>query len=141
MSTLRKAQRPLLATLLVIGLAACAAREATETRRATAVAASSASPLYAMDDFARVRKFDAHVNANSADRALLQQATADGFELLSINVDYPAFPPVAEQHAAALALARVDPVRFHWAATFTMQGHGAPDWIERIGGALGQAVA
>src|SRR5690606_28937499 len=141
MSTLRKAQRPLLATLLVIGLMACAAREATETGRAPAVAASSASPPYAMDDFARVRKFDAHVHANSTDRALLEQATVDGFELLSINVDYPAFPPLADQHAAALALARVDPVRFHWAATFTMQGHGAPGWIERIGRELEQAVA
>lgn len=141
MSTLRKAWRLPLAALVVIGLAACVAREATGTGRAPAVVPSSVAQPYAMDDFARVRKFDAHVHANSTDRALLEQATADGFGLLSINVDYPAFPPLADQHAAALALARVDPERFHWAATFTMQGHDAPGWIERIGGELEQAVA
>ena len=60
-----------------------------------------ASDAYSMDDFARVRKYDAHVHANTKDRAFLEQARADGFELLSINVDYPDFPSVALQHEAA----------------------------------------
>lgn len=126
------------AVLSLAVLAACggAAPEPVET-----AADPSASTPYAMDDFDRVAKFDAHVHANSADRALLDQAVEDGFELLSINVDYPAFPPVADQHAAALVLAQADPARFHWAATFGMQGYGAPGWIERIGGELSGAVA
>ena len=66
---------------------------------------TAASDGYAMADFARVRKYDAHVHANTPDPAFLEQARADGFELLSINVDYPDFPSVAKQHAAALALA------------------------------------
>jgi len=96
---------------------------------------------YAMEDFAAVRKFDAHVHANTADRALLDQAAEDGFELMSINVDYPAFPPVPEQHAAALALAKADPARFHWAATFGMEGYGQHGWIDHVGGELEEAVA
>lgn len=134
MRKLTRVWRAVSTGLLVVGLVACGAREGQAER------APVAAP-YAMEDFAGVRKFDAHVHANSADRALLEQAVADGFGLLSINVDYPAFPPVAEQHAAALALAEADPVHFHWAATFTMQGYGAPDWIGRVGAELDQAVA
>ena len=47
-----------------------------------------ASDAYSMADFTRVRKYDAHVHANTSDSAFLEQARADGFELLSINVDY-----------------------------------------------------
>src|SRR5574337_1241333 len=68
-------------------------------------------------DFAHVRKFDAHVHANSDSTAFLEQARADGFELLSINVDYPDFPPIDRQRDIALALAARDPARFHWATT------------------------
>ena len=71
------------------------------------------SMSYGMDDFARVPKFDAHVHANVDDPAFLQQAREDGFELMSINVDYPDFPSIADQHAAAIALAKGDPARLH----------------------------
>ncbi|MBD9369761.1 amidohydrolase family protein [Xanthomonas sp. XNM01] len=96
---------------------------------------------YAMDDFASVRKFDAHVHANADSTAFLEQARSDGFELLSINVDYPAFPPVADQHAIALKQAAADPARFHWAATFTMQGFGDAGWAQATGNALAAEVA
>ena len=58
---------------------------------------------YAMEDFASVRKLDAHVHINVTDPAFLEQARADGFELMSINVDYPDFPKLADQRAASLA--------------------------------------
>ena len=102
---------------------------------------ASGSDTYSMDDFARVRKYDAHVHANNQDDAFLEQARADGFELLSINVDYPAFPSVALQHEAALALAKQDPVRFHWATTFTMKGFGTAGWIDRVEAGLAKDVA
>ena len=128
--------------LLAIWLTACSGGGAGDPAAASEPAADqpAATISYAMEDFAQLRKFDAHVHANSSDRALLEQARADGFQLLSINVDYPAFPPVAEQHAAALALAHADPANFHWAATFTMQGYGTPAWGARIGSELAEAV-
>ena len=46
---------------------------------------------YRLSDFQTVAKFDAHVHANTQDSALVDQARADGFELLSINVDYRPF--------------------------------------------------
>jgi predicted TIM-barrel fold metal-dependent hydrolase len=105
------------------------------------VAQANGSDAYSMDDFARVRKYDAHVHANTRDDAFLEQARADGFELLSINVDYPAFPSVALQHEAAVALAKQDPARFHWATTFTMKGFGTAGWTERVDAGLAQDVA
>lgn len=99
------------------------------------------SGAYSMDDFARVRKYDAHVHANTANAAFLEQARVDGFELMSINVDYPDFPGVALQHDAALALAKADPARFHWATTFSMRGFGTPGWTERVNTGLARDIA
>ncbi|HET8900152.1 MAG TPA: amidohydrolase, partial [Rhodanobacteraceae bacterium] len=94
-----------------------------------------------MADFAHVRKFDAHVHSNTPDPAFLEQARADGFELLSINVDYPAFPSIARQHAAAVALAAQDPAHFHWATTFSMKGFGTAGWADRVDAKLARDVA
>ncbi|HET6783050.1 MAG TPA: amidohydrolase family protein [Pseudoxanthomonas sp.] len=96
---------------------------------------------YSMADFGRVRKYDAHVHANSKNAAFLEQARADGFELMSINVDYPDFPSLALQHDAALALAKKDTARFHWATTFSMKGFGAPGWAERVNAGLARDTA
>src|SRR4051812_11979679 len=104
-----------------------------------AAGAASAAPApsnYSMDNFARVRKFDAHVHGNVIGPALLEQARADNFELLSINVDYPDFPALADQRAAALAQLKMDPARFHWATTFSMQGFGDAGWANKVGEGL-----
>lgn len=91
---------------------------------------------YAVSDFATVRKFDAHVHVNVDDDAFLEQAAADNFELLSINVDYPAFPAFARQAEIARHFARVAPDRFHYAATFSMTGFGEPGWSDRTNALL-----
>jgi predicted TIM-barrel fold metal-dependent hydrolase len=125
---------------LVLVLAACG-RDAAAPEAPAATAAASADATYTMDDFARVPKFDAHVHANTTDRAFLEQARADGFELMSINVDYPDFPSIADQQAAALELARAEPARFHWATTFSMDDYGSPGWAGRAQAGLDAAVA
>ena len=111
--------------------------------QATKSAADKAdeSDAYAMADFGRVRKYDAHVHANSKNAAFLEQARADGFEMMSINVDYPDFPSLALQHDAARALAKKDPARFHWATTFSMKGFGAPGWAEQVNAGLTRDTA
>lgn len=101
----------------------------------------AADTSYDLADFAHVRKFDAHVHANTDSSAFLEQARADGFELLSINVDYPDFPSISRQHAAAVALAARDPKHFHWATTFSMQGFGTPGWTDRVDAKLARDVA
>ncbi|MEP6899737.1 MAG: amidohydrolase family protein [Rhodanobacter sp.] len=106
-----------------------------------AVHASAGSDIYTVADFARVKKFDAHVHSNTSSPAFLEQARADGFELLSINVDYPDFPSLSLQHAASLAQAAKDPAHFHWATTFSMKGFGTVGWAARVNAGLARDVA
>lgn len=94
---------------------------------------------YTVADYARVPKFDAHVHANTADRALVDQARADGFELLSINVDYPDFPPVAEQNAIARSLSAASP-HFHYAGTFTLEDFDTPDFATKVSARIRKTV-
>jgi hypothetical protein len=94
-------------------------------------AARAETMVYSGEDFARIRKFDAHVHANAADHAFLDIARQDGFEILSINVDYPDFPPLDVQARIAHALQAADPAHFHFATTFSMKGFGDPDWTGR----------
>lgn len=96
---------------------------------------------YSMADFGHVPKYDAHFHANNADVAALKQIRADGFEVLSINVDYPDFPTLAQQHQVALELASHDPRHFHWATTFSMKGFGTPHWADRVNAKLADDVA
>ena len=100
-----------------------------------------APEYYGPDDFGNVAKFDAHVHINDAAPAVLEQARVDGFELLSINVDYPDFPALAQQEAVARDLLRLDPAHFHYAASFAMDGWGAPDWATSVNARLDESVA
>ncbi len=103
--------------------------------------AAPAPKPYSLADFARVRKFDAHVHANVTGSEFLGIARKDGFELLSINVDYPDFPDLTTQAKVADALRARDPRRFHFATTFTMKGFGTPAWTQATNAALDAAFA
>lgn len=94
---------------------------------------------YSADDFAQVRKFDAHVHANVDNDAFLEVARRSGFEVLSINVDYPDFPTLETQATVAQAISRRDPEHFHFATTFSMDGFGEAGWAERTNAALDAA--
>ncbi len=105
------------------------------------LSATAPPATYDESDFAGVRKFDAHVHANVDDPALLAVARKDGFELLSINVDYPDFPPLATQSVIAAKMHKADPKRFHFATAFSMRGFGTPTWTERTNRALAAGFA
>jgi predicted TIM-barrel fold metal-dependent hydrolase len=82
--------------------------------------------FYSTEDFARIRKVDAHTHLNTLDETLINQAIADNFELLTINVDYPDFPPVPQQYDVALALTEKHPDTIKFAASFTSEDWEAP---------------
>ena len=96
---------------------------------------------YSGDDFDRIKKFDAHVHLNALDSALVEQAVADNFELLTINVDYPDFPSLARQYEAALALQARYPRTVHFAASFTMEGWEDSAHLGRVLAHLHDALA
>lgn len=104
-------------------------------------AAPAREATYSEADFLKVAKFDSHVHANVDDPRFLEVARRDGFEVLSINVDYPDFPALADQATIAQAMRKADPKRFHFATTFSMQGFGAPDWTARTERAIDEAVS
>lgn len=103
--------------------------------------APRAPDYYGPEDFSKVAKFDAHVHINETAPAVIEQARVDGFELLSINVDYPDFPSLAQQEAAARDLLRLDPAHFHYAASFAMDGWGAPGWATSVNARIDESVA
>jgi predicted TIM-barrel fold metal-dependent hydrolase len=103
--------------------------------------AAHAQATYSDADFARVPKLDAHVHANVDDPVFLAIARKDGFELLSINVDYPDFPPIPLQATIAEKKRAADSEHFHYATTFSMKGFGTPGWTERTNAAIDAALA
>jgi hypothetical protein len=95
---------------------------------------------YTMADFYRVPKIDAHMHLHSVQPDFMREATRDLFRVLSINVDYPDFPPIDEQQRVAEILLREYPKRFAFAATFPVKGYDQAGWqaatIERIDSAV-----
>ncbi|MBV8783275.1 MAG: amidohydrolase family protein [Gammaproteobacteria bacterium] len=98
-----------------------------------AAALAEEGPFYAAADFARVEKIDAHVHLTGPADQFMAQAARDNFRLLTINTDYPDFPPLKAQQDAAESLRQRYPGRIEFAGTFSVQGFGAPGWA---GGAI-----
>jgi len=95
------------------------------------LAATPRPATYGEADFEHVRKFDAHVHDNVPDDQFLRIARQDGFDILSINTDYPDFPPLPVQARITWAKHETDPATYHFATTFSMAGFGNPGWSER----------
>jgi hypothetical protein len=106
-------------------------------------AAAGADP-YTMSDFERVEKIDAHVHLHGPADRFMAQATRDGFRVLTINVDYPDFPPIDEQQRDAISLRQRYPGRAAFAATFPVADFASPDWaaatLRRIDAAFAQGA-
>src|SRR6186713_1673901 len=113
-------------------LCACSSKEPEAPPAAVASAPPAKVESYSMDDFASVRKLDAHVHINVLDSTFLEQARADNFEVMAINVDYPDFPKLADQRAAALVQVKADPARVHWATTFAVKGFEKKAWLAKV---------
>ena len=122
-------------------LCACSSKEPEAPPAAVASAPPSKVESYSMDDFASVRKLDAHVHINVLDSTFLEQARADNFEVMAINVDYPDFPKLADQRAAALVQVKADPARVHWATTFSVKGFEKKDWLAKVNAQLAADAA
>ncbi|HMG91788.1 MAG TPA: amidohydrolase family protein [Chryseolinea sp.] len=92
------------------------------------VAAGCESEFYSLDDFTKVRKIDTHTHLNSLDTSLAEQARADNFLLLTINVDVPAYPILDEQKKYALHQIEKFPDDVKFLTAFTLQNWSSQDW-------------
>lgn len=68
-------------------------------------------------------------------------ARQDNFEILSINTDYPDFPPLAAQARITAAKHAANPGFYHFATTFSMAGFGTPGWSDTSIRAIDEGVA
>ena len=109
--------------LLPLVLSQVAAHAPAEPAAGTATAG-----YYALADFRRVAKIDAHVHVHGRADRFMAQAIADGFRILTINVDAPDYPPIREQQLAAESLRERYPGRVAFAATLSVEGFQSPDW-------------
>jgi predicted TIM-barrel fold metal-dependent hydrolase len=90
--------------------------------------AGAAPDRYTMADFARVPKIDVHTHLHGTLDRFVARMRADGMRVLTINVDYADFPPLAVQRAEAIALAHRYPGEIAWVASFDARGLDAPGW-------------
>lgn len=96
------------------------------------VAVGAEPATYSESDFARMEKIDTHVHLHGSLPEFMKRAQADGFRLLTINVNYATFPPLPQQRADALALKRQYPDRVAYAATFDATNSKQPGWLDRV---------
>ncbi len=92
------------------------------------LAYGAAPAYYALGDFESVDKIDAHVHLHGVADRFMAQAMRDNFRILTINVDYPDFPPIPEQEAAAKSLVKRYPGRVAFVATFSVEHFRDPAW-------------
>ncbi|UXH77581.1 amidohydrolase [Roseateles amylovorans] len=103
---------------------------ATAKTSAATTKPRKASASYTMADFARVPKVDAHVHLHNPDPVFLAGAHKLGFRLLTINVDYPDFPPLDDQQRVAIALRQARPADLAWATSFSSDTSDQPGWLD-----------
>jgi predicted TIM-barrel fold metal-dependent hydrolase len=111
-------------------LAASAAAAVAQKQAAPTSGQSSSVRYYSMSDFTHVEKIDAHMHVHGPADHLMVQVIADHFRILTIDVDYPDYPPINEQRRDALSLRARYPGRVAFATTFSVKGFGAPGWSE-----------
>jgi len=118
---------PVPSALLAAALAAAALSAAAFV---AAPARAAGEARYTMADFAKVSKIDAHVHLHNADPAFVDAAHRLGFKLLTINVDYPDFPPLDDQQRVAIALRDARPADVAWAVSFSSDTSDQPGWLD-----------
>ena len=108
------------------------------------VALATAAPeaeRYAESDFSRVEKIDTHVHLHGNVPVFVERARADGFRVLTINVNYADYPSLPDQLRTAVELRKAYPSRIAFAATFDGAGSERPEWLARTRRQLEEALA
>lgn len=106
-----------------------------------ATASDAHAARYGDADFYRVEKIDAHMHLHGELPAFFARAQADRVRVLTINVDYPDFPPLEDQQRVAISLLRAHPEDVAFAATFPVAKSEQPGWADATIAHLDQALA
>lgn len=86
---------------------------------------------YQVEDFSAVKKVDTHTHPNAESTAMAEQAKADNFLLLAVNVDVPDYPTLSEQQRLALLLKDKFPDQVEFLSAFTLMNWDSAGWAEQ----------
>jgi predicted TIM-barrel fold metal-dependent hydrolase len=89
---------------------------------------------YSADDFPSLLKIDSHIHINSDDGVFEDQAAADNFILITLNVDHGDSANVRKQFENASLSASRHPGRVFFGPTFLFDttGWGSDEWSKKI---------
>ncbi|MBC7664704.1 MAG: amidohydrolase family protein [Caulobacter sp.] len=96
---------------------------------------------YTLADYAKVPKIDSHMHLHNPEATFIEAARAQNFKVLTINVDYPDFPPLDEQFRVAVALHTVFPSTVAFAGAFPVTDFESAGWLERTQRRIDGAMA
>jgi alpha-galactosidase len=99
------------------------------------------APGYAERDFASVEKVDVHMHLHGDMPAFAARAEADGFRVLTVNVNYRDFPAIAAQQRDGATLSRAYPDRIAFVATFDAGNSDKPAWLAEVERGLDASIA
>lgn len=101
---------------------------------ALSFAAAGCNSYYTLEDFATVRKIDAHIHIRSSDGTLESIASSDNFILISPNVDHGDYADLRVQQDFVAASAKKHPglVFFEPSFFFDTAGWGTETWSKKI---------
>jgi predicted TIM-barrel fold metal-dependent hydrolase len=89
---------------------------------------------YTMKDFSSVLKIDSHIHINSDDGAFEDQAAADNFLLITLNVDHSDSANLRKQYDFSVSSARKHPGKVFYGPTFLFDttGWGTDEWSSKV---------
>jgi hypothetical protein len=92
-----------------------------------------AEQYYTIGDFKSVKKIDSHVHlTENIDTAFINQAEADNFRMLTINVYSSPGMPIEEQQDFAIKLIKAHPRCLAYATTFSLKNYNEPGWQSEV---------
>lgn len=90
----------------------------------------SRDEYYTAEDFYSVTKVDTHTHPNTGNTALVEQAKADKFIILAVNVDAPHYPPLDEQMQFSLLQKNAGPQNVDFITAFSLRNWDSTGWAD-----------
>ena len=94
-------------------------------------AVNDSGDYYSMEDFRGVQKMDVHGHALMPRPALIEQAKADNFKIVSLVTEVPDYPPIDSQLAYVAELHKNFPAELFYVSAFETVTINQPGWAER----------
>jgi len=90
----------------------------------------SCDQYYALEDYDKVPKIDAHIHYSYANPVLLEQAEKDNFRLITVNVETPDNPSIDHQESVAVDLMKKSSEWLAYLSTFSSKSWSSDGWTQ-----------